>query len=180
MKKIARLAEGLNVGPLLWALQVHPELWDQNTSRTQDPKSPHHGLSDIWARFAAPGVDGSQPHESIWYPCADLMPIRQLVYPLMSFVKGDQLGGVLITKIPAGKECRPHSDPGWHARYYQKFAIQIQSAPGQAFEFDNESLVTKPGDLFWFDNAHTHWVNNPTEYDRITAIVCIRTEWKGA
>ena len=84
------------------------------------------------------------------------------------------MGGVLITKIPAGKECKPHTDPGWHARYYEKVAIQIQSAPGQAFCFEGESLETRPGDVFWFDNAFTHWVTNPTPYDRITLIACIQ------
>jgi hypothetical protein len=172
---IKLIAQGVNVGPLLWALQSHPELWDQNTARTEHPDSPHHGLHDIWVRHAAPGVDGSQPHESVWHPCADLLPIRELVYPLMAAVHGDQLGGVLVTKIPPGKVCKPHTDPGWHARHYQKFAVQVQSHPKQAFRFDNVELVTKPGDCFWFDNSHTHWVTNDSDQDRITVIVCIRT-----
>lgn len=172
--KIKLLAEGLNVSPMLWALQSQPELWDTHKTRTEDPSSPHHGLSDIWARYAAEGEDPTGPHESVWYPCADLIPVRQLVYPLMSEVGGTRLGGVLITKIPAGKGCKPHTDPGWHARYYEKFAIQIQSAPGQTFCFGDEWLVTRPGDVFWFDNSFTHWVTNPTPYDRITLIACIQ------
>lgn len=181
MNHIRKIAEGLDVAPLRAALLAHPELWDQHTARTENPASPHHGLSDIWARFAGPGVNGGEPHESVWYPQADLLPIRDLVYPLMSMVHGDQLGGVLITKIPAGRECKPHSDPGWHARFYEKFAVQVDADPGQAFHFEGESLVTKPGDLFWFDNSFTHWVTNPTEHDRITAIVCIRSDlFKGA
>ena len=173
--KIKKIGEGINVAPILWQLQAHPELWDENKGRTEDPDSPHHELSDIWVRYAA-DTQESGAHESIWYPCADLLGAKELVYPLMSYVNGDRLGGVLITKIPAGKECKPHTDPGWHARYYEKFAIQIQSAPGQRFCFDGESLESKPGDLYWFDNAHTHWVTNPTPNDRITMIVCIKTD----
>lgn len=176
MSKIVLIAEGMDVMPLRVALLAHPELWDQHTARTEHPDSPHYGLSDIWARFAAPGENGGTPHQSAWYPAADLLPVREMVYPLMSLVQGDQLGGVLITKIPAGKECRPHVDHGWHARHYQKFAIQVDADPGQAFHFDGESLVTKPGDLFFFDNAFTHWVTNPTAHDRITMIVCIKTD----
>lgn len=172
--KIQRIGEGINVAPMLWALQEHPELWDTHKTRTEDPTSPHHGLSDIWARYAADGEDPRGPHESVWYPCADLIPVRELVYPLISAVGGTRLGGVLITRIPPGAECKPHTDPGWHARYYDKFAIQIQSAPGQEFFFEGESLVTKPGDVFWFDNAHTHWVKNQSQYDRITLIACIQ------
>jgi hypothetical protein len=176
--KIKLLSGGVNVAPMLWSLQEHPELWDQNASRTEDRDSPHHGLHDIWTRYAAPDVDGGQPHESVWYPCADMLPVRELVYPLMAALGGDQLGGVLITKIPPGKTCKPHTDPGWHARYYQKFALQIQSHPKQGFHFDGESLVSKPGDLYWFDNRFTHWVDNDSDQDRVTLIVCIRTDWR--
>lgn len=172
--KIELVHSGVNVAPMLWALQSHPELWDQHTTRTESKDSPHHGLHDIWARYAEPGVDGAKPHESVWYPCADLLPVRELVYPLMVAFQGDQLGGVLITKIPPGKVCKPHHDDGWHAKYYEKFAIQIQSSPGQAFHFDGESLESKPGDVYWFDNSFTHWVTNDSPYDRITLIACIR------
>lgn len=172
--KIKRIAEGAHVAPFLWALQSHPDLWDQRTERTKPGDSPHHGLSDIWARYAAPGEDPSGPHESAWYPAADVLPVRELIYPLMSAVPGVRLGGVLITRIPPGERCKPHIDSGWHARNYEKFAIQIASAPGQEFCFEGESLVTKPGDVFWFDNSHMHWVENPTPYERITLIACIQ------
>lgn len=159
---------------LHWALKKNPEYWDANTARTEPEDSPHHGLSDIWARWAEPGTDGSQPHDSVWYPCVDILPIREIVYPLFNHVKGTRLGGVLITKIPPGQECRPHTDPGWHARFYEKYAVQIESAPEQAFHFKGHRLVTKPGDVFWFDNSQEHWVTNESKYDRITMIVCIR------
>jgi aspartyl/asparaginyl beta-hydroxylase (cupin superfamily) len=83
---------------------------------------------------------------------------------------------VLITRIPAGATCRPHVDPGWHARAHDKYAVQITSAPGQAFCFDCERLESRPGDVYWFDNQFTHWVENPTPYERVTMIVCVRKE----
>lgn len=173
-KPIKLLTWNIPVQPLQWALKLHPDLWNANKARTEHPSSPHHETSDIWARFAPPDVDGSQPHESEWYEAADLLPIKELVYPLFNYVRGTRLGGVLITKIPAGKCVKPHTDPGWHARFYEKFAIQIESAPEQAFHFEGCSLVTKPGDVFWFDNSFKHWVTNDSQCDRITAIVCIR------
>lgn len=172
--KIQQIAEGLPVRDLLWTLQANPHLWDEHTDRTAPEESPHHGLSDIWARWAAPGVDGSHPHDAIWYPCADVLPVRPLAMQIMAAVGGERLGGVLITKIPAGARCKPHTDPGWHARHYEKFAVQVQSSPGQRFCFDGESLEPKPGDVYWFDNSHTHWVENDTPHDRITLIVCVR------
>lgn len=175
---IHRMAEGVDVGPLRAALAAHPELWNQRRERTAPEDSPHHGLDDIWPRYADPRTmqaDGS--HCSMWYPPADVLPVRDLVFRLMAAVQGEQLGGVLITRIPAGKQCRPHVDPGWHARHYDKFAIQIEADPAsQAFHFEGHSLRTAPGDVFWFDNAYTHWVTNEGTQDRITLIACIRTE----
>lgn len=176
MSKIRLLASGIDVEPVRAALEANPQLWDRYTARTESPESPHHGLSDIWARFAPMGVNGGEEHDAVWYPEADCLPLRDLVYPLLASVRGDRLGGVLITRIPPGGECKPHVDPGWHARYYDKFAIQIAADEGQTFCFDGESLVTKPGDLFWFDNSHTHWVTNPTQHERITLIVCIKID----
>lgn len=174
---IKLLSEGLNVAPIYWALLKNPQLWNQHTTRTESPDSPHHGLDDIWARFGDPSraSDGA-PHDSFWYPSADVLGIKPLCHDIMRLVEGVELGGVLITRIPAGAECKPHTDPGWHARRYQKFGVQITSAPGQAFCFESDRLETKPGDLFWFDNQFTHWVENPTQYERVTMIVCIRKE----
>lgn len=176
MNKIKLVAEGIDVRKILWQLQQHPELWDQHEQRTQDAESPHHGLSDIWVRFAPAGSGATEAHDSVWYDAADVLDIKKDIFNLFSFVNGTRLGGVLITKIPAGKECKPHTDTAWHASFYEKFAIQIQSAPGQKFCFEGEELETKPGDVFWFDNSYLHWVTNPTEYDRITLIVCIRRD----
>lgn len=175
---IRLLHRGLNVQPLVQALAAHPELWNQQTARTESPQSPHHGLDDIWARFADPESmreDGS--HDSVWYQPADVLPVRDYARALMTQTGGERLGGILITRIPPGATCKPHIDPGWHAAHYSKFAIQIAADPEtQAFCFHGHELRTAPGDVFWFNNHHEHWVTNEGPHARITAIFCIRTE----
>lgn len=175
-EKIKLLTKGLNIQWLYWALQANPQLWNQNTGRTENPQSPHHGLDDIWVRFGTEeeGRTG-EPHFAHWYPSADVLDgIKPFLRDLMRSVNGDILGGVLITRIPAGATCKPHVDLNWHATFYEKFAVQIASAPGQKFCFEGEELETAPGDLFWFNNQNLHWVENPTPYERITMIACIR------
>ena len=175
--KINLIAQGWNVAPILWALQSNPQLWNEHTARTAARDSPHHGLDDIWARFGAPEhADTGAPHDSVWYPAGAILGVQQMCHDLMHMIHGVELGGVLITRIPPGARVKPHTDPGWHARRYDKFAVQITSAPGQVFAFDGEALETRPGDVFWFDNQYTHWVDNPTPYERVTMIVCIRKE----
>lgn len=173
--KIKLITRDAHVSAIYWKLLENPQLWNRNTTRTDGADSPHYGLDDIWARFGDPerAVDGG-PHDSFWYPEAEMLGIKTLCHDLMRMVEGEELGGVLITRIPPGAMCKPHTDPGWHARRYQKFGVQIASAPGQRFHFEGESLETRPGDVFWFDNQFTHWVTNDTPYERVTMIVCIR------
>ncbi len=174
-ERIKLLASGLQVAPVLWALQSNPHLWNENTARTQDPASPHHGLDDIWARFGAP-EEYATPHAAKWYPGAKVLGVEAMCMDVMRAATGVELGGVLITRIPPGAACKPHVDDGWHAKRYEKYAVQIASAPGQRFCFKDDALETKPGDFFWFDNQHEHWVTNPTTYERITMVVCVRVE----
>lgn len=169
--KIRLVAEDINVNALHWAL-MKTDAWNLHPERTQSKDSPHYGIHDIWARYSKEFTD--QPHDSVWYPVADELPVKNICYGIMASVRGDRLGGVLITKIPAGKEVKPHVDTSWHAKYYEKFALQVASHPKQKFCFEDEELVTKPGDLFWFDNSYSHWVTNDTDHDRITMIICIR------
>jgi hypothetical protein len=176
-QKITLLDRGFNVAPLYWQLQQNPHLWDQHPARTESPASPHHELNDIWVRYGdTERAKDGKPHDASWYPAADVLGLKPVCHTLMHFVKGVELGGVLLTRIPAGVTCKPHVDHGWHATRYEKFALQITSAPGQLFQFEDVALETRPGDVFTFNNQYTHWVTNPTAYERITLIVCIRRE----
>lgn len=172
------LLRRFDVVPLASELALHPEVWNQHRWRTEHPRSPHREVDDIWIRYNAIenlGPTFNEPHESIWYPVAEkLTAVKHLVEKLVQDVGGGQLGGVLITRVPAGKQVYPHVDQGWHAGYYEKFAIQIAGNGKQAFCFDGEELRAETGDAYWFRNDVPHWVTNDSDEDRITLIVCIR------
>lgn len=156
-------------------------LWNQHRLRT-DLLGPHRYVSDIWVRCLDWAVMQKDPalfneaHESSWYPMATqrLSLAKWLAEWICAQVGGEKIGGVLITKIPAGTCVLPHIDRGWHARHYQKFAFSIAAHPMQEFCFEKKRLVTVSGDWFSFDNSYTHWVTNPSPLDRITMIVCIK------
>ncbi len=171
----------LDPAPLHSALLANPQLWDQHRMRTESPHSPHREVSDIWVRYNAAEnfttmEEFNGPHESTWYPAADMLHVKPLVMSIFRACGGTRLGGVLITKVPAGKQVYPHIDGGWHARYYQKAALQIAGNSDQAFCFEDCSLSALPGEIYSFDNSHRHWVTNPTSEDRITLIICMRND----
>jgi len=180
---IQKLASGFHVEPLIRQLEAHPELWNEHTLRTDRYRTPHEGVSDIWVRFNAwENFDGDavkftmEPHESAWYPCITKIPSAwSLARKVYRHVGGKKLGGILITRIPARGEVKPHIDSGWHATHYGKFAVQIKGNGDQAFCFEDSQLHPLPGDMYEFDNSRLHWVRNDSSEERITLICCIRT-----
>ena len=82
----------------------------------------------------------------------------------------------LISKIPPGGLCKPHTDTTWHAKYYDKYAVQLESHPDQAFCFEEGEHISPPGEVYWFNNQAVHWVRNNSPVDRITLIFCIKSD----
>lgn len=176
MQNLLHLASGLSAKPLELALRRNPQLWNQHSARTTHVKSPHCQVDDIWVRYAATLLEGQGEHESVWYPSLAALPsVRDLAFQVMAMVQGERLGGILITRVPAGHSVLPHIDHGWHAQHYDKFAVQIASHPQQCFRYAEGQHVSAPGDLYWFNNQVEHSVINDSPVERITLILCIRT-----
>jgi uncharacterized RmlC-like cupin family protein len=171
---------GYDVAGLQAQLQAHPQVWNSFRIRTEPANSPHRETSDIFVRYnPRANYHGDRQafnakHEAEWWPVVEtLTEAKRLAESVAAEVGAKSIGMVLLTRIPAGKQVYPHIDVGWHARHYEKFALQIHGNERQAFHFEGEQLVTQDGDLFWFENAFPHWVTNDSEADRVTMIVCL-------
>lgn len=188
MKYFLKVSEGINVKPLLWQLGSNPDLWDMHRRRKEGPSTPHSKMSDIWVRYndvepyekSGNYAGFNDQHFPIWYPAYQRMPaLKPLIFNLMAQVDGEHLGGILITRIPPGEKIAQHVDRGWHVEYHDKFYLSVKSGPGAKFichEGDTEALEPKAGDCWRFDNRLSHSVVNDSNEDRITLIICIRTE----
>lgn len=178
---IRLIERGLDVAPLLAEIDAHPEAWNRYTARTAIRYGPHAQVSDIWVRyndianFTGDLAAFNAPHEAVWYPVAQQIPsVVTLVNEVVRRVAGKRLGGVLITRIPPGGRVEPHVDRGWHAEFYEKFAVQLRGNAQQAFCFEDAELRPEPGDLYTFDNSRLHWVVNDSAEERMTLIICIK------
>jgi hypothetical protein len=174
------LAEGIDVNGMLDEINKHPELWDKFNYRRTAPNTPHAGMTDIWIRtndLSKIGKEWSKEHYPIWYPSVKVLPaVKSFCMDLMGWVRGEHLGHVMITKVPAGNKILRHNDRGWHPEFFEKFYLQLQGAEGQTFNTDDHSFTSKTGDLYWFNNERAHWVNNDSDVDRITLIICIKID----
>jgi len=181
---IKLLKSGVDVGDLQKQLADNEQLWDAIPLRTKNRYvNTFEGTSDIWVRCNdLKNYNPEDPthfvdeHRPVWYPAFYQLPaLTDLIFDLMAFVKGEELGGVLITRVRPGCKIKPHIDYGWHQAYYDKYAIQIKGNEKQSFNFEAGSLSPKDGDVFWFDNSFLHWINNDSDEDRITLIVAIKS-----
>lgn len=194
MRNFQQLATGVDVMPLLHAVQRQPDLWNQQKLRTTHKGSPHSQVDDIFLRFVdlAPygnlestGEYGEEAlakasimdqHESIFYPAWFKLPdAGSIVFDLMRRVSGVRLGRVLITRLAPGKKIDVHIDSGEHAAYYDRYHCVLQNFPGSVFRAGDEAVAMKAGEVWWFDNSTMHEVVNNSVEDRLTMIIDIRT-----
>lgn len=193
MRHLQRLATGFVTRHIVRELEASEHLWNQHKLRTYGWDTPH-AVSDIWVRYRAweewlqtwqaREIYGDalekfvgEQHETVNYPAWYALPsLRNAIFDLMHMYEVERLGGVLITRIPPKGEVKPHIDGGWHAGYYEKIALQLKSAQGQRFCFADGGFECEPGTVYAFDNSFEHWVENPTDHERITCIICVRRD----
>lgn len=179
MQNFMRIATGVDVTPLMAAVQMRPHLWNQNPLRTQHPGTAHFEADDIWLRFneIKPGktarvVNDIQCHN---YPAfADLPQARPLIYGLAARMEADQIGRCMITKLKPGAKILPHADAGAPATFYERFHVVLMGNPGVDFRCGDETVQMRTGELWWFDNTKEHEVLNFSNEDRVHLIVDLR------
>ncbi len=185
MKYFQKIAEGLDVLPILHATQRQPELWDANPIRTMHPGTAHSEVSDILLRFndvskyreTMNPADIVDDKEAIPSPAWDALPqARGIIFDLMRRVEGTRLGRVIVTKLPPGKQITPHVDGGAPATFYDRYQIALQSQPGCVFKIGDEQVVFRTGEVWWINNCVEHSVANNSPDDRVVMIVDIRTK----
>lgn len=177
MRHFQKIAENIPVIPLLNALAVNGDLWNEHSLRTTHPDSPHGQTDDIWVMFNdIPHLPASvvDDCEVMPYRAWTVLPIRELVMDLMRLVGGVRLGRVIISRLPPGCEISVHVDQGAPATYYRRYHLAIQSNPGALNYSGSECMQYRMGDFWWFDNRAEHRIVNNSDDDRIVVVMDVK------
>jgi hypothetical protein len=179
MRRFLRIADNVDVLPLLAQLHRNEHLFDRNPERRLYPGSPHAAMTDITARYMPEDQVTTEArgreHRNVFWPAWHALPaLRPLVFGLMARVEAVELGSILITRLPPGGQILPHSDAGsWAPEYYHCKAhltlagSALVSCAGEECRFDAGSVWT-------FDNLLVHAISNAGAGDRIVAIISMR------
>jgi len=188
MRNFLRLAQGIDMQPLMLQIIRQPQLWKADTYLRDYPQGPFNDVDTIFLRFPPASVselERSQKdqHECVWMDGAIHLPAaRRMIFSLMASVEGERLGRVMINRIRPGGRIYPHSDTPVHADYWDRMHFVLQGLPGSNFRCGDEQVYMATGEVWFFRNELEHEVQNASAADRIHMICdirCSRFDFKG-
>lgn len=173
------LKSGLDVQPLLGAIEKYNYLWNEVKLRQEFKDSPHKNTKAIYIRWCKDLdlISAFNDLEGVDYPARELLAeVNPLIDEVMTESKASKLGRVMITKLNANSSIAAHPDEGVVAESYERFHIPLFSDSGNKFFAGNpkgkfEEVEMKPGELWVFNNKEVHWFNNQSNKERLHLIV---------
>lgn len=175
MRHFQKLATGVVVNPLLLQLLRHGELWDQEHIASHWKKRhPEIEVSEILVRY--PIGDETDAIQCEWKAASASIPAaRDLALSIMTHVRGEQLGRVVLTRLAPGKVIYPHADTvGAYSAFYTRFHVPLKSDESVIFTCGEEKTSMFTGELYWFDHSQVHAIENRGNDDRINLIIDVR------
>ncbi|MEI5996831.1 aspartyl/asparaginyl beta-hydroxylase domain-containing protein [Paraburkholderia bengalensis] len=194
MRHFKIIKDGMDVNALALAIAMKPERWESDTFLRKYPQGPFGDTHTIMLRFPniATGLTDEQielykqnllpgydQHESVYWPGWDeLTAAHDFVFDLARFTRATRIGRVMINRVRPGGHIFRHADTPEHVRYWRRFHLVIQGAPGAVIHCgekedgsEDEALQMLTGRLFWFRNELFHEVRNESGVDRISMVI---------
>ena len=174
MRHFTKIAQEVNIRPLLEELDAAPEMWLADTSRQRKVRCQRNTCS-IFLRVARkplpPGArNANDVHESRIARSAGKFPCALSYCESVADDLGGTLGrATLVMLLPRGRVF-PHVDTGAYYRIRDRFHLVLRSTRGSPLAAGDETVVMRPGELWAFDNKARHWADNPSEEPRVHLI----------
>ena len=126
-----RIAEGLDVEPLLELLDNKPELWKEIDTRQKTTNSPHKDTECIYVR----GPLKMSAYYVLWdtgsydYPCMEYLKpaLVPLMQPILEKLEVKEMGRLLIVNLKPSGHVTKHNDQGTYADHYSRFHLVLKS-----------------------------------------------------
>jgi hypothetical protein len=177
---LQKLAEHIDVGPLLAKLEANPHLWEIDTRRQRAPGSAHHdtecivlrGPSDPTLATFATDV-GAAVTELMAMFEHELHPVLDQI---LNRIEATEVGRMLFAKLKPDGRIDWHADEGLYAKAWARFHIVLTSDEGNRFMVEDESVHMRPGECWWFAHRRAHGVVNHSGTPRIHLIVDFKSD----
>lgn len=177
---LQKIADGIDVAPLLAQLEANPHLWGLDTRRQRALGSPHHDTESLILRgpsdptLATFFTDvGAEPTDLMDLFAAELHPVLD---PILNRIGATAVGRMLIAKLQSGGRIDWHADEGLYAKAWARLHIVLASDKGNRFMVEDESVHMEPGTCWWFAHRRAHAVVNHSNTPRIHLIVDFKSD----
>ena len=169
-----RIADGLDVKPLLKLLDAKPELWKEIEIRQQFTGSPHKDTESIYVR----GPLKMSQYYVLWdtgsydYPCMEYLKpaLVPLMRPILEKLEVKDMGRVLIVNLKPSGHVTKHNDQGTYADHYQRFHLVVKSNQWCSQTCGNQKQKFEVGEVWWFNHKKVHTADNVGTTDRVHII----------
>jgi hypothetical protein len=168
------LVSGLDVKPMLLALENMPELWKECTIRQEYPNTCHADTENIFLRGPKTLTHNDYffDYGSYDYPAMDRLgeTLIPLVKPVFEKLQITEMGRMIIVKLKPHGIVKTHVDEGDYADHFSRFHICLQAEEGSTLTAYNESKHFSPGEAWWFNHKSVHFGTNDSDIPRIHII----------
>lgn len=179
-KNFIQVARWIDPRGLLNALARHPTLWDLDTRRQETAGSPHAQAQAIHIRCPLDeSISGvfddleSRWQESTVHALPEAADVVSEIVDVIGDV--DNLGRIMITKLPTGGSIDEHIDEGRYADKFDRFHLCLAAVDGSVFGCGDEAAQMAPGQLWWFNRKKPHSVHNAGGVARVHLIIDVES-----
>lgn len=168
MSNFLKLAQGINITPIALQVASNTHLWSQERiGKIWKEQFPDLEIQEIMLRYTR--TLSRDDLQCLWEPPATVLSeAKALAIQLCALHKADQVGRVMLTRLPPRRSIPRHADTeGDYCSYYTRFHVPIASEPGVRFFCGDEFVEMTPGDLWWANIRLPHSIVNDSVADRI-------------
>ena len=169
-----RIAERMEIAPLLEELDAGSEMWSKDTSRQRKVRCQRH-TRNIFLRAPLkplpPGAkNANDVHESRLAPAAARFPLALALCERTAAELKAELGRATLVALLPNCQVYPHVDIGAYYRVRDRLHLVLRSPQGSSLTAGAETVVMREGELWAFDNKVRHFAENPSSEPRIHLI----------
>ena len=176
-----RIAEGLNVEPLLKLLDAKPELWKEIQHSQYFTGSPHKDTESIYVRgplkmtvYYVLWDTGSYDYPSMEYLKEALVPLMQ---PVLKKLNVKDMGRLLIVNLKPSGHVKKHNDQGAYADHYARFHLVLKTNQWCSQTCGEQKQKFEAGEVWWFNHKKDHTADNVGTTDRVHIIFDCVTDY---
>lgn len=177
MSQFQLLKSGIDVKPLILALEQCEYLFGEHTFRQNYEGSAHRDTETIFLKWAKNNTRENiqQGLSVVDMPELQILPEAEVLIDRATELVGARVEGrALIVRLKPGGKIIPHADSGLYADTFERFHLCLQSDGSEFFVEEDgfsTSFFMKPGELWWFNHKCTHWAENDSKIPRINLII---------